>query len=192
MSIKNSCVSFRRGHDFVTLVYLWLLCPDLLFVKTLRSQVSRVCANSLRGESLWVPSPCCKTPLPWCTTQAFSLKNATFSKLLAGGYFIIFSKNSYNFLPFKYSFISAVLLLEAHLWAETSSWASLAFTSIYENQNQHLSGTPRVCSWSCMFSTAKSCLSWYLQPQAQQFLNCFLLDSCTDLHIIAWGVIYKV
>lgn len=115
MSIKNSCVSFRRGHDFVTLVYLWLLCPDLLFVKTLRSQVSRVCANSLRGQSLWVPSPCCKTPLPLCTTQAFSLKNATFSKLLAGGYFIIFSKNSYNFLPFKYSFISAVLLLEAHL-----------------------------------------------------------------------------
>lgn len=99
------------------------------------------CVQTVCGHSpFWVASPWCKTHLPWCTTQAFWLKNATFSKLLGGDDFIIFSRNSYNFLPFKYSFISAVLLLEPHLWAETSSWASLAFTSIYKNQNQHLSG----------------------------------------------------
>lgn len=52
MSIKNNLVSFRRGHDFVIPVFLWLLCPDLLFAKTLRSQVSRVCADSLWGQTL--------------------------------------------------------------------------------------------------------------------------------------------
>lgn len=149
-------------EEDMTLLFLFISgCSDLLFVKTLRSQVSRVCANS----PFWVPSPCCKT-CARCTTQAFSLKNATFSKLLRGDNFIIFSRNFYNFLLFKHLFISAVLLLEVHLWVETSSWASLAFTSIYENQNHHLSGILRVSSCSCMFSTTKSCLSWYLQPQA--------------------------
>lgn len=111
ISIKNSHISFRGGHDFVIPVYLWLQCPYLLFAKTLRSQVSRKCAVC-GDRPFWMPSPCCKTHQPWCTAQAFWLKNVTFSKLLGGDDFITFFRNSYNFLPFKYSFISAVLLLK--------------------------------------------------------------------------------
>lgn len=106
MSIKNNLVSLEED---MTLLFLFFsgYCVQIFSLQRLwdlKWAVQTACGD----RPFWVPSPCCKTHLPWCTTQAFWLKNTTFSKLLGRDNFIILSRNSYNFLLFKYSFTSAI------------------------------------------------------------------------------------
>lgn len=69
--------------------------------KSPRFQAEQSTANSLFGQSLLGAFSLLQNKSAVMHTQAFSLTNATFFKLLGGDNFI-FSRNPYNFLPFNY------------------------------------------------------------------------------------------
>lgn len=111
---QSKIVIYYLEED-ITLLFLFISgCSVQIFsLQRLWDLKWAECVQTVCGDRpFWVPSPCCKTHRPWCTAQAFWFQNATFSKLLGGDDFVVFSRNSYNFLPLKHSFISAVVLLK--------------------------------------------------------------------------------
>jgi len=132
------CIIYKSS---IALLFLFISgCSVHIFssMKTLRFQAEQSTAKSLFGQSLLGAFSLLQNESAMMHTLAFSLTNATFFKLLGGHHFIIFSGNSYNFLH-----LTIRLCLQSYFWKlffELRPLAELlAFTSIYENQNQHLS-----------------------------------------------------